>query len=323
MALVPSKLVDGPIKTQLVPTAFTTNGAGAALQSVPKRTTRTVRVEVNSVDRDYSHYPYSSEFRWLFPFPVKEVREVRLVGGTIPVPFLNIDERWNKFTFQEGFNKFTGIIPPGFYTIITLCKILQQVLDALDLQNKYAVVQSGRNSQIKIVTDGILPFGLLFATGEFVDTMDSKTKSILDIKSPARILGFGVADYFSKKGVLQASRLPNLWYTMERSYLYLSFDSSQDLRSVFRGGGRKEPSAIIYNDELNTYNFQTLDDPCTSPIPLTKYLNKETFDCVIIPAPAPISRISAIDVSLRDMFYNPIDLQGRELTLLLELVIVD
>jgi hypothetical protein len=108
-----------------------------------------------------------------------------------------------------------------------------------------------------------------------------------------------------------------LWYCLEKSYLYFNFDSTQDLRSIFRGSGRKEPSAIIYHDELNTYNY------ATPVIPLTKYLNKETFDTSIVPAPAALSRIRSLTISLRDMFYNPINTQGREISLLLELIIVD
>lgn len=329
MALVPSPLINGAYTTKLVPTAASTTGSGSALQSVPKRSTRTIRLEINSIDRDYAHSPLSTDFRWVLPFPVKEIREIRLVGGTIPVPFLNIDPRWNSFTFREGTKRYTIPLAPGFYTIVTLLTTLQNNLNYLLGDNTYRVVQEGTSAQIKIMACNKNPeldpveFALLFATGNFIDNIDPKTKSVLEIKCPARILGFGNADYFSKNGVLVASRLPNLWYGLERTYLFLSFDSNQDLRAVFRGGGRLEPSAIIYNDELNTYNFQTISDPCQTPIPLTKYLNKETYDINIIPAPAPISRISALQVSLRDMFSNPINTQGREVSLLLEMVIVD
>ena len=84
--LVPSALVSGPVVNTLINT--NSSGAGSALQAVPKRTSRVIRMEVNSIDRDYSKYPLSSEFTWDLPFPIKEIREVRLIGGTIPVPFL-------------------------------------------------------------------------------------------------------------------------------------------------------------------------------------------------------------------------------------------
>ncbi len=310
-------LVDGPPGATLDSSAYSTNGSGSALQRVPKRTTRTVRVEINSMDRDYSKYPYSSEFVWQFPFPVKEIREVRVIGGTVPVPFLNIDSNWNKFTFAENQSPVTITIPVGYYTNSTFCSTLQTLLNNLGSSfNTYTVSQNHQTGAITISTTGPYPFSLLFNTGSYVDSIDLKTKHIQELRSPARLMGFGWADYTSSGGVLQAPRAMNLWYALEKTYLYMNFDSSQDLRGVIRGGGRKEPSAILYNDELNVYNYDSV-------YPLTKYLNKETFDTILTPAPAPISRIANLYISLRDVFYNLINTQGREVSLLLEMVIVD
>lgn len=321
--LSPNPLVSGPPGAKLDPTALITMGSGAALQQIPKRTSRVVRVEVNSIDRNYSKFPLSSEFQWAFPFPVKEIREVRLIGGTIPVPFYNIDTGWNQFTFQEGTVQYTVTLTPGAYAITSLLNELTTKLNSLGASNTYAVTLSPASNTIRITaTAGTTPFALLFGTGNFVDTMDYRTKAILELHCPARMLGFGWADYASSGGVILAPRAPNLWYSLERSYLYLNFDTTQDLRSIFRGAGRKEPSAIIYNDELNTYNIP--NQLSTSILlPLTKYLNKETFDTNIVPAPAALSRIAVLDISLRDMFFNLINTQGREMSLLLELVIVD
>ena len=312
--LVPSALVSGPTVNTLINTG---NGSGAALQAVPKRTSRIIRMEVNSIDRDYSKCPLSSEFTWELPFPIKEVREVRLIGGTIPVPFLNIDNPWNTFTFCEGSSYFEITIPPGSYTITNLLQTLQNLLNGINIGNLYTVTQVPITGQIKITTTGVNTFYLLFGSGVHKDVFDVKTKSILQLCCPARLLGWGFADSISSNGVLIAPRAPNLWYCLERSYLYFNFDSTQDLRSIFRGCGRKEPSAIIYHDELNNYNF------LSHMFPLTKYLNKETFDTSIVPTPAALSRIRNINISLRDMFYNLINTQGRELSLLLELVICD
>jgi hypothetical protein len=176
--------------------------------------------------------------------------------------------------------------------------------------NTYSVTQTNTGLLQVTATAGFAEFGFLFGSGSYIDTIDPKTYSVLDMKCPGRILGFGTGDYTALNGatVITAPSLPSLWYPLERAYLYLSFDSTNDLRSVFRGSGRKEPSAILYYDDLNIS---------------TKYLNKETYDTVISPSPASLSRISYLEVSLRDMFYNPINTQGREMTLLLELVIVD
>jgi hypothetical protein len=306
----PYPLVSGPNVTKLAPSAHQTSGSGSSLIAPPKRTHRTVRVEVNSIDRDLVHSPLSTNFRWTFPFPVKEVKEVRLIGGTVPVPFLNIDVQWNKFTFMDNQTNYLITIPVGSYTVASLLSRLQTLLNGIGGFNTYTVTQTNTGLLQVTATAGFAEFGFLFGSGSYVDTIDPKTYSVLDMKCPGRILGFGTGDYTALNGatVVIAPSLPSLWYPLERAYLYLSFDSTNDLRSVFRGSGRKEPSAILYYDDLNIS---------------TKYLNKETYDTVISPSPASLSRISYLEVSLRDMFYTPINTQGREMTLLLELVIVD
>ena len=308
--LVPSQLVNGPNVNKLfLPSE---GGSGASLMVMPKRSSRLIRVEVNSIDRDYSKYPLSSDFVWDFPFPVKEIREVRLIGGTIPVPYLNIDSGWNKFTFCEGSTKVTISIPEGFYSMSLLVSTLQTQLNLVGVGNIYTVSQDPLNSRITISSTGTNTFYLLFVTGSYTDVHDSVTRSLLELRCPARHLGFGLADYSSVGGSITAARAPNLWFGLEKSYLYMNFDSSQDLRSIFRGSGRKEPSAIIYNDALDSMSA-----------PITKYLNKETFDTNIVPSPASLSRIRSLNIQLCDTFYNKINTQGREMSLLLELVIVD
>jgi hypothetical protein len=321
-SLAPQPLVSGPIVNQLMPSAYGTTGGGAALIKPPKRSSRTVRVEINSVDRDYGHSPNPANFRWEFPFPVKEVREVRIVGGTVPVPFLNMDAKWNRFTFMDNLTNYTVTLPIGYYTISTLATELQNQLNSLGALNTYTVGLVGSSGQLEIKAVGGARFAFMFGTGEFVDELDPKSLSVLQIGCPARLLGFGRANYENVGDRILAPRLPNLWYPLERAYLYLNFDSSIDLRAVRRGAGRREPSAILYFDELNVYNLPD-KDYSTNPFPLTKYLNRETYDSVIEPTPASLSRISYIEVSLRDMFYNPINTQGREMSLLLDLVIVD
>lgn len=317
--LVPSQLVSGPTVNKLFSSSENTNGTGSALQIIPKRTYRTIRVEINSIDRDYLKYPLSSNFSWDFPFPVKEIKEVRLIGGTVPIPYLNVDSFWNKFTFTEGTVTNTITIPIGYYTITTLLVVIQSLLNNTGVGNIYSLTQEQYTGRIIITaTSGTNDFSILFASGSFTDIIDKKTNTFLEIRCPARMMGFGWADYKSSNGKITAARAPNIWYCLEKSYLYLNFDSSQDLRSVFRGSGRKEPSAIIYNNEINKYNYFI-----GIPIPMTKYLNKETFDTNIVPAPSSLSRIRTLNISLRDMFYNLINTQGREISLLLELVVAD
>jgi hypothetical protein len=197
--------------------------------------------------------------------------------------------------------------------------VIQSLLNNTGVGNIYSLTQEQYTGRIIITaTSGTNDFSILFASGSFTDIIDKKTNTFLEIRCPARMMGFGWADYKSSNGKITAARAPNIWYCLEKSYLYLNFDSSQDLRSVFRGSGRKEPSAIIYNNEINKYNYFI-----GIPIPMTKYLNKETFDTNIVPAPSSLSRIRTLNISLRDMFYNLINTQGREISLLLELVVAD
>jgi len=321
--LAPNPLVNGPIVNKLDPSAFLSSGSGSALLVNQKRSSRTIRMEINSIDRDYSKNPYSSNFVWTLPYPIKELREVRLIGGTVPVPYLNIDSNWNQFTFQEDTIQYTITIPVGYYTIITLMSKLSDLLNtAVGVPGRYTVSQN-ITGQLVITSDrDNIPFSLLFSSGVFVDTFETLPNSFLNIGCPARLLGFGNLDYSSSAGVITSTNLPNLWYCLERSYLYFNFDSTQDLRNVLRGSGRKEPSAIIYNDELNSFNLSQVNTNL-APIPLVKYLNKETFDTSIVSSPASLSRIRTFEISLRDMFYNLINTQGREMSLLLEMVVVD
>jgi hypothetical protein len=308
---MPNQLLDGPVVNKLL---LSTNGSGSgsALQVIPKRTSRLIRVEVNSIDRDYGKYPLSSEFSWDFPFPVKEIKEIRLIGGTIPVPYLNIDSSWNSFTFTEGTTNVTVTIPIGFYTVDLLINTLQNQLNLIGLGNTYSVIKNPLNGCITISTNGPNKFSLLFNTGSYKNIYDSYSRALLEIRNPSRHLGFGLTDYVSSNGRITAESVPNLWFGLEKSYLYMNFDSSQDLRSIFRGSGRKEPTAIIYNDTLDIMSG-----------PLTKYLNKETFDTNVVPSPASLSRIRNLNIKLCDSFYHNINTQGREISLLLELVVVD
>jgi hypothetical protein len=49
------------------------------------------------------------------------------------------------------------------------------------------------------------------------------------------------------------------------------------------------------------------------------FLNKETETPVYTASPAPLSRLSFLDISIRDEFYRLIDLQNRDLTLVFEI----
>jgi hypothetical protein len=90
--------------------------------------------------------------------------------------------------------------------------------------------------------------------------------------------------------------------------LYLNHDNTQDINTIERSVGRQQPHAIVYFDELrNNY----------------KFLNKETFEPLYLSYPAPISRISTLDISIQDEFNRVVDFNGRDFTLLLEVVYLE
>jgi hypothetical protein len=100
----------------------------------------------------------------------------------------------------------------------------------------------------------------------------------------------------------------DLEFILNRAYVYINHDNTQDLNTIERSVGRQQPHAIVYFDELrNNY----------------KFLNKDTFQPLYSAYPAPISRIATFEIALRDEFDRCIDLNGRDFTLLLEIVYLD
>lgn len=288
------------------------SGSSAALQAIPKRKRRTVRLEINSNDRNLVTSTKTSKFRINLKYPLKGITEVRLVNGTIPVPFFNIDDGWNAFTFSEGLKKWTVLITPGFYTESVLIAKLQTVLNTLPgLVNTYTVDIESPSQCIRIrrVT-GSQTFGLLFASGNYIDEIDTKTASIISMRSPQTILGFGYSDFYDVGGEIVAPFPPQLELLFRRIYLYLNFDSTIDFRSVDRGQGRKEPSAILYLDSSNTYGSY-------------KTLNQDNYDFPMDCGSAGISRVASIYVEFRDEFDRLLNFNNRTVSLLLEVSVVE
>jgi hypothetical protein len=154
---------------------------------------------------------------------------------------------------------------------------------------------------------GIATFSFLFLTGDYVDFYD-QNNTLQKINTPAKLFGFGRADYANVGASILAPFVVDLEFLLNRAYLYINHDNTQDLNTIERSVGRQQPHAIIYFDELrNNY----------------KFLNKETYEPLYSSYPAPISRIAAFEIALRDEFDRCIDLNGRDFTLLLEVVYLD
>jgi hypothetical protein len=315
----PLSLTGSPNETKLVPSAFVTSGSGSALQTSPRRKTKVIYVEVNSYDRNYANYKTAADFQWAFPSALKEVIRIDIVEGSIPVPLYNVDEGWNKFTLLEDLVARTIVLRPGFYNAASLASELQNQLNAG--ANTFSVTVPSAATQRFCITKTAGPatrFAFMFGSGDFIDKFDvqnvpfisPENSGLFEVACAGRLLGFGSEDVQDKAGVINAPFPPDLESMLRRIYLYLNFDATMDLTSVKRGLGRKEPSGIFYCD-------------ADSPPGTTKFLTKDSWNNSIYPGPAPISRIRLLTVSLRDQFYRSLNLNGRELTLLLEVTMME
>ena len=188
-------------------------------------------VEVNSRDRNVGIYPNPSQFRWRFQRPLKDVVSIQIVGGTVPTRMFNITNTWNTFTFREGTALFTISLNIGRYSLDLLATELASQLNRTPgITNNYSVGVSPTTDQIVVTRDsGLLPFAFLFATGNFVDLIDS-TNVLLQMKTPRRILGFLFQDYTDGgTGKITSPLAMDLEFLLNRIYLFMNHDNSQDL----------------------------------------------------------------------------------------------
>jgi hypothetical protein len=270
------------------------------------RKKRSLLVEVNSRDRNLLKYPNPSEFRWRFQRPLKDIYSIQIVGGTIPTRVFNIDGGWNKFTFQEGSVKYTVTLSPGRYTMSAFAIELALQVNALGgISNTYTVSVSPTTDQLTLTaTVGSDPFFFLFATGDFVDLFDANN-TLLQIHTPRKLMGFLKQDYTDSSGSITSPYAVDVEFLLNRFYLFLNHDNNQDFGTIERSVGRNNPHSIIYMD-MNDQSYKTF--------------NRNTFEPLFISSPAPIARISNLDISLRDEFDRLINLNNRDFTLLLEIL---
>ena len=291
----------------------TTQSSGQQVTiAYPKRSERkeiVTLIEINSRDRNIVQYPQSSEFRFRLYRPFKDVVKIQIAGGTIPGCLYNLNTGWNQFTFQEGAQKWNVTIPPGRYTYETIVTTLAGILNGLSgATNTYTTTINTTNG-ILILTrsSGTARFGFLFQTGDYIDFYD-QNNTLQKINTPAKLFGFGRGDYLNNGATIVAPNVVDLDFLLNRCYVYINHDNTQDLNTIERSVGRQQPHAIVYFDELrNNY----------------KFLNKETFEPLYLAWPAAISRIATFDISIRDEFDRCVDFNGRDFSLLLEIVSLD
>ena len=272
------------------------------------RAKKTLRIELNSRDRNYLNLVKSNPFKYDLRTPIRDVQSVELLGGTIPANPYTFNEYNNKFTFFEehGGNRIIQL-PIGVYDVKTLITELAGLLSE-GSRSLYEVSQNVMGKLLIIQKNYKQRFALLFASGSTPDVIDRVTGGFLEMNTPAISMGFDLADYIGIEGILLSPYTIDLHTTNTRLYLFLNFQNSLDLGCIERGVGRRSPFAIIYLDQVtNGY----------------KFLNKETFSPISYSLPQPISKLQSIHIEFRDEFHRLINFNGKDFTLLMELTVLE
>ncbi len=281
-----------------------------------KRKPRILRFDISSFDRNIAT-EQTNAFRWRFPNALRDVVEMSLVGGVVPVPTTNMmaqnnqkyNYSYNKFTALIGSTSYTITIPPGNYSAATFATALKAQLDAATASAIIFTVGINPLTGVLDISASAGTFSFLFGTGSYVDRIDATTGAILKANSPAIMMGFAPAvDYASSGTTLSSPNAVDMTLVNSRIYLYFNYDTTQDMISFGRGLGRREPTAIIY-----------MDNPSND----RKYINKETYSPLIVQTPAPLARVNALEIRFEDMFGNPIDFGNKEVNLALELTVLE
>ena len=274
-------------------------------QTKIKRALRRTTIVVNSRDRDLVHNYNSNQFRYSLRRPLTNVMSIELMNGCIPTFIYNVNVGWNTFSFQEGLAKTTITLTPGFYTDATFLAEIQKQLNAIPgKKNTYTVTQNPTTRKVLITSTNVNPYGFLFYSGSSRDEIHIDTLAIVSINCPARLLGFGLQDYFSDASGNITGVLPvDLENFLNRIYLHLESDG-KNLSRMEVGNGRQDCFHIFY---LAPGQANYL------------LLNKETDHSMFESSPAPIARMKTLDISFRDEFNRPIDLNQRESTLVFEI----
>lgn len=278
------------------------------------RHSQTILVEVTSRDRNYLQRVSSNPIRFQFARPLKDVRSVELLSGTIPAHPYNIVKGANHLTFVETSlsnvtTTFNITITPGLYTETTLISMLNTLFASLFTINTYTWSQSSTGSAVLTRIGGTASFGLLFVSGTISDVIDRSDGYFLQQNTIALQLGFDMSDYYSDGTSVITSPYPmDLVSSINRLYLYINLDNTQDLGVIERGAGRRWPFAILYLDqETNGY----------------KYLNKDTLSPIMYSLPQPMGRLQNLNIEFRDEWNRVVDFNGKDFSLLLQITTLE
>jgi hypothetical protein len=269
-----------------------------------------ILVEATSRDRNYNNQIGTNPLRFQFQRPLKDVRSVELISGTIPAQPYNINKYNNIFTFQEDTTTWKLTIPPGFYTASYLKDTLATILSGLSgIGNTYTLTIDTKTNQLVITRNtGSASFAFLFTSTPQPDLVDHSDGFFLQQNTPATLLGFDLNDYYDTAGILTSPFPMDVYSSINRIYLFINLDNTQNLGCIERGAGRRSPFAIIYLDEqTNGY----------------KYLNKDTLTPASYSLPQPYSRLQNLNLEFRDEWYRLIDFNGKDFSLLLQITVLE
>ena len=144
----------------------------------------------------------------------------------------------------------------------------------------------------------------LFSTGLAKDKIDLNLVSIFSMNTPSRLLGFGLQDYTSDGNGLLRSVLPmDINNFLNRVYLHLESDG-RNLSLMEVGAGKQDCFHVFYL------------------IPGEKdyvFLDKDIDHSIFESSPAPIARMTTLEVSLRDEFNRLLDINRRDYSLIFEI----
>lgn len=282
-----------------------------------KRHEKVTTILCNSRERNVVSYPNTNNFRWRLRRDLKDITSIRLIGGSLPANLYNINTGWNKCTFLENSIKYTISLNTGLYDGTSLAAELKRALNISGVLNVYDVTYSLTSLKITIRrTSGTYSFSLLFQTGEYVDNFDDYSGTVdnlsndylSEIKCPARILGFITQDYTDTTGTIIATNPVDTAWFLNKLFLHINTETDKEFNRIEVARGPHDPYTIIYLDEVKDG---------------IKFLNKETDYPIIEFSPAPLSRLSLLEISIRDEFYKLHDLQNKEFTLLFELTFLE
>ena len=272
----------------------------------------------NSRERNVVSYPNVNRFRWRLRRDLKDITSIRLIGGNVPGNLYNINEGWQKFSFLENTNVFTATLNRGLYDGSSLAIEVARALNAITgIANVYTCTYSTTTMALTIKRiSGIYDFALLFQSGQYTDSfddfsgvVDNLTNDYLsNIGCPARLMGFVTQDYDDVNGTIIAPNPIDTAWFLNKIFLHINTETDKEFNRVEIARGPHDPYTIIYLDELQNG---------------IKHLNKETDYPIIEFSPAPLSRLSLLEISMRDEFYRLLDLNNKEFTLLLEITYLE